>query len=89
MYNKLVRDKIQEKVEADGWSCETEILEDDKCLKMIDSKLDEYHKEQNLEELADILKVIHASARARGYFIEDLESFRVNKAKIFLKKVIE
>ena len=37
---------------------------------MIDAKLDEelaeYHKEQNVEELADLLEVIYAAAKARG-----------------------
>lgn len=101
MYNKLIRDKIPEIIEADGKSCETEILEDDEYLKMIDAKLDEelaeYHKEQNLEELADLLEVLYAATKARGYSIEELECMRAKKAeknggfkdKIFLKKVIE
>lgn len=101
MYNKLIRDKIPEIIEADGKSCETEILEDDEYLKMIDAKLDEelaeYHKEQNLEELADLLEVLYAATKARGYSIEELEYMRAKKAeknggfkdKIFLKKVIE
>ena len=37
---------------------------------MIDAKLDEelaeYHKDQNIEELADLLEVIYAAAIARG-----------------------
>ena len=57
VYNKLVRDKIPEIIEADGKSCKTKILSDEEYLKMIDAKLDEelaeYHKDQNIEELAD------------------------------------
>ena len=79
VYNKLVRDKIPEIIEADGKICKIEILSDAKYLEMIDAKLDEelaeYHKDQNLEELADLLEVIHAAAIARGYSIEELEAF--------------
>ena len=69
-YNKLVRDRIPEIIESSGKSCTTEILADDAFLRMIDAKLDEelaeYHKDQNSEELADLLEVIHAATLARG-----------------------
>ena len=71
IYNKLVRDKIPEMIEASGKTCETEILSDEEYLQMIDKKLDEelaeYHQEQNIEELADLLEVLYATAKARGY----------------------
>ena len=41
IYNKLVRDKIPEIIEADGKTCKTEILSDEEYLKMLDAKLDE------------------------------------------------
>ena len=100
-YNKLVRDRIPEIIEASGKTCKTEILSDDEYLKMIDAKLDEeldeYHKDQNLEELADLIEVIHAAAKARGYTLEELEQVRAEKAakrgnfekKILLKEVQE
>ena len=101
VYNKLVRDKIPEIIESDGKTCEIEILSDGKYLEMIDAKLDEelaeYHKDQNLEELADLLEVIQAAAVARGYSVEELEALRAKKAekrgsfheRILLKKVVE
>lgn len=70
-------------------------------LRMIDVKLDEelaeYHKDQNIEELADLLEVIRAAVIARGYTIEDLEQVRAEKAakrggfekRILLKEVYE
>ena len=100
-YNKLVRDKIPEIIEASGATCVAEILSDEEYLKMIDTKLDEelaeYHKDQNLEELADLLEVIYAAVVARGYAISDLENLREEKAasrggfqkKILLKEVRE
>ena len=52
VYNKLVRDRIPEIIEADGKKCKIENLSDDDYLEMIDAKLDEelaeYHKEQNI-----------------------------------------
>lgn len=100
-YNKLVRDKIPEIIEADGKTCKTEILSDEAYLRMVDAKLDEelaeYHKEQNIEELADLLEVLYAAALARGYTLEELENVRASKVekrgafmeKILLKEVTE
>lgn len=100
-YNKLVRDGIPEIIEASGKKSSIEILSDDDYLKMIDQKLDEelseYHQDQNIEELADLMEVIRAAAVARGYSIEELERVRAEKAakrggfekKILLKEVIE
>lgn len=100
-YNKLVRDRIPDIIEASGKSCVTEILSDEAYLRMVDAKLDEelaeYHSDQNIEELADLLEVIYAAAMARGYTLEQLESVRAAKAekrgafanKILLKEVIE
>lgn len=101
IYNKLVRDRIPEIIEKSGNECFIEILSDDEYLKMLDLKLDEelaeYHKDQNIEELADLLEVIYAAAKARGFTKAELEAVRAKKAesrggfdkKILLKKAIE
>lgn len=101
VYNKLVRDKIPAIIEQSGKTCETEILSDEAYLQMLDKKLDEelaeYHKDQNIEELADLLEVLFAAAKARGYSIEELYQVRDEKRKarggfeekILLKSVIE
>lgn len=85
IYNKLVRDKIPEIIEQSGKTCEIAILADKEYLQMLDKKLDEelaeYHQEQNIEELADLLEVLYAIAKARGYSIEELEHVRVEKQK--------
>lgn len=100
-YNKLIRDRIPAIIEASGRNCVTEILSDEDYLRMLDAKLDEelaeYHKDQNIEELADLMEVIYAAAIARGYTLEQLEQVRTEKAaerggfmkKILLKEVIE
>ena len=101
LYNKLVRDRIPEIIESTGKRCTTEILSAEDYLRMIDAKLDEelaeYHEDQNIEELADLLEVIRAAAIARGYTIEDLERVCAEKAakrggfekRILLKEVYE
>ena len=94
-YNKLVRDRIPEIIEQSGKSCTTAVLSDEEYLKMIDAKLDEelteYHKDQNIEELADLMEVIYAATKARGYSLEELEQVRVAKAEkrgAFDKKIL-
>lgn len=98
---KLVRDRIPEIIESSGKTCTVEILSYEDYLRMVDAKLDEelaeYHKDQNIEELADLLEVIYAAAKARGYSLEQLETVRAEKAakrgsfdqKILLLEVIE
>lgn len=100
-YNKLVRDRIPEIIKSSGKSCTTEILSAEDYLRMLDAKLDEelaeYHKDQNIEELADLLEVIRAAAISRGYSLEDLERVRTEKAakrggfekRILLKTVVD
>lgn len=100
-YNKLVRDKIPQMIEESNKECSVRILDDEEYLRMVDAKLDEelaeYHKDQNIEELADLLEVVYAATKARGYSVEDLERIRKEKAdkrgafdnKIFLETVTE
>lgn len=95
IYNKLVRDRIPEIIESSGKTCTVETLSDEDYLRMVDAKLDEelaeYHKDQNIEELADLLEVIYAATKAHGYSIEQLETVRVEKAAkrgIFEKKLL-
>lgn len=83
VYHKLVRDQIPEIIVSSGKTCKTRILTDDEYIRMLDSKLDEelkeYHKEKNIEELADIMEVVRAYAVARGYSIDELERVRAEK----------
>lgn len=82
-YHKLVRDKIPRIIASQGKTCVVRKLTDEEYLKMVDAKLDEelaeYHKDQNLEELADLMEVIYAAADARGYSREQLEKVRLEK----------
>lgn len=85
VYNKLVRDRIPEIIERSGNECKTRVLTDAEYIKMLDEKLTEelveYRKDQNIEELADLMEVIFALAVARGYTLEELEAVRAEKAE--------
>ena len=100
-YNKLIRDRIPEVIEAAGKTCMTEILSDEQYVEMLDAKLNEelseYQESKTLEELADLLEVMRSVIRARGWTWEQLEQVRQEKAlqrggfekKLLLKEVIE
>ena len=68
-YNKLVRDRIPEIIQDSGKTCEIEVLDDKTYLEMLDEKLteelNEYCESHNIEELADLLEVVYATAKAR------------------------
>ena len=76
VYNKLVRDRIPEIIAASGKICTTEILSEDAYLEKLDEKLNEelaeYQQSKSLQELADLLEVMEAVVKARGYNWEDL-----------------
>ncbi|WP_175639281.1 nucleoside triphosphate pyrophosphohydrolase [Metabacillus schmidteae] len=86
-YNKLVRDKIPEIIEASGKEFRTKQLNEDEYIKELRTKLDEeiieYQEantdEQALEELADVLEIIHSLAVVHGSNFEAVEEIR--KAK--------
>ena len=99
IYDKLVRDRIPEIIEADGKTCTTRILSDDEYIACLEEKLNEevaeYQADHNLEEMADILEVLQAICIAKGYSLEELEALRAKKVearggfhdKIYLESV--
>lgn len=101
IYHKLVRDRIPEIIEADGKTCVFETLSDEDYLYLLDQKLNEelaeYQESKSLEELADLLEVMQAVVKARGWTQGELEHIRADKAakrggfekKILLKEVLE
>lgn len=100
VYNKLVRDYIPDIIKENGACPVTEILGDNEFKAMLDKKLveevEEYLKDDNVEELADIMEVLLAILRFKN--ITTLEFGNVVKDKkdkkggferrIFLKEVI-
>ena len=77
IYNKLVRDKIPQIIETNGGKAYTRILSDEEYRQHLEAKLDEevgeYHRDQTVEELADILDVVYALAAAQGVSLAQLQ----------------
>jgi predicted house-cleaning noncanonical NTP pyrophosphatase (MazG superfamily) len=97
-YKKLVRDKIPQIIEKKGKRFSTKILNDQDYIKYLKEKsheeLDEYcaaeTNEDAVEELADLLEIIHSLAKNHGSSIEEVEAVRKEKAEKrggFKKKV--
>ncbi len=101
IYHKLVRDRIPEIIASDGKTCVCETLSDEDYLHLLDAKLteelSEYQESHSLEELADLLEVLRAVVKARGWTWEELEQVRSDKAakrggferRLLLKEVCE
>ena len=99
IYNKLVRDKIPEIIESSDKIPYTRILDNAEYITELNRKLDEecseFHKDKNVEELADIMEVVYALASAIGSSPDELDQVRREKAekrggfekKIFLERV--
>lgn len=103
IYNKLVRDLIPAIIEADNKTCETKILDDasyrQELQKKLHEELAEYLATDNdteaLEELADLLELLHALTTVHQSSPAELELIRAHKAekrggfaeKIFLVEV--
>lgn len=100
-YNKLVRDRIPEIIESSGKKCTIDTLSSEAYIQMLDAKLQEelteYQESKSMEELADLLEVMGAVVKARGYTWDQLRQIRMKKKekrggfekKILLKEVIE
>lgn len=85
MNPKLVRDNIPQIIAAQGKQCQYRVLAAGEYRRSLHDKLDEelaeFHKDENLEELADLLEVILAAACDLGYSPQELEKLRREKAE--------
>lgn len=87
VYNKLVRDNILNIIQKDGLRYESRLLKPEEHLVEIKKKLYEEVKEFDettnthdaLEEMADILELLHAALRVQNHTFEDLEQIRIAK----------
>ena len=82
-YDKLVRDKIPQIIEASGKSCDVEIVSNEVALEYLYKKLNEEVNElltdKNLDEVADVMEVLFAIANKYGYSEQDLLDKRNEK----------
>ncbi len=85
VYNKLVRDKIPRVIAEEGNQCDIEIASKEDMISLLEDKLkeevNEYLKDKNLEELADIMEVLFGLAHNLGYSEEELVEKRNCKLK--------
>ncbi|KMY55300.1 phosphoribosyl-ATP pyrophosphohydrolase [Bacillus sp. FJAT-27231] len=89
IHNKLVRDRILEIVDRSGKKYSSRILNEreyeEEVRKKMNEELAEYEAAQNdeeaLEELADLLELIHAAAAIHGADVNELEAIRQQKAE--------
>ncbi|ONI71768.1 hypothetical protein BWI15_16660 [Kribbella sp. ALI-6-A] len=86
---KLVRDRMAEIIRANGDEAVVYRADPDEYRQRLRDKLTEEVDEflnapddaDALEELADVVEVVHALARDLGYAVEDLERVRSAKAE--------
>ncbi len=82
-YNKLVRDKIIERLKLKGLNPTSHIANEEEYWKKLKEKLkeetDEFLKEYNKGELADILEVINAICEFKKIDKDELELLRKKK----------
>lgn len=89
IYNKLVRDNIPQVIDESEKEYTTRILSKEEYIveikKKMNEELEEYYEaatnEEAVEELADIIELIHAAAQLHGATIGQLEEVRRAKAE--------
>ncbi|MDR5659250.1 nucleoside triphosphate pyrophosphohydrolase [Serpentinicella sp. ANB-PHB4] len=83
IYNKLVRDRIPEIIQNHKKTCETTQVAGQELQSLLNQKLqeevEEFLQSGDLEELADILEVIHGILQYRGTTFKELEVIRLKK----------
>ena len=101
-YNKLVRDKIPENIEKDiEKTCKYRVLNDEEYLLELNKKVieeaNEFIENNSIEELGDLLEVLNAIMKVKGYKMDDVNTIMKEKEekrgafnnKIFLEYVDE
>lgn len=88
VYHKLVRDLIPDIIQRNGKTCRTRMLDAQDYQEALEAKFveewDEYRSAGTagaaLEELADVLEVMHGLLQLHGYTWDELEQRRQAKA---------
>lgn len=84
-YNKLIRDKIPEIIKNKGKVPITHIINNEEYWQKLKEKfqeeVDEFLKDENDEELADVLEIIYAICDYKKIDKKELEQIRKKKAK--------
>lgn len=84
-YDKLVRDRIPEIIEAHGQGCEVRVLGEEEYAQRLDEKLAEelaeYQESGDVEELVDLVELVRAIVAQRGMNWDEFEQMRQHKHK--------
>jgi predicted house-cleaning noncanonical NTP pyrophosphatase (MazG superfamily) len=82
-YNKLVRDRIPEIIQAEGRECATEVLSEQEYVQSLLEKLVEEaeevrtaSQEKRATELADLLEVFDALLQAQNLSLETVKTIQ-------------
>jgi predicted house-cleaning noncanonical NTP pyrophosphatase (MazG superfamily) len=85
IYHKLVRDKIPEHILKKGGTPITHIADEAEYWQKLKEKLTEevaeFQKDENVEELADILEVIGAIVKYKNFSPAELSEVKKKKAE--------
>ena len=83
VYNKLVRDNIPDIIRKNGETPHIFILDNDKYLQELKTKLieetNEFMESEELMELADILEVVEYLAKAKGSNLDEVLKLKEKK----------
>lgn len=83
-YNKLVRDKIPEYIRKKGGNPITHIADDAEYWQKLKDKLleelEEFKKDEDIEEFADLLEVIDTVAEYKKFDRNEIEMIKNKKA---------
>jgi len=84
-YNKLVRDKIPEVIKENGSNPVIHIANEEEYWEKLKEKLseevDEFLKENNEEEISDILEVIDAICKFKKFDKKKIDEIKKQKAE--------
>ena len=87
--NKLVRDKVPSLVTKDGGSYTLQLLSPlehqteitKKLMEEVQELSEAKSKEHAIEELVDIVELVHAALKLHDVTVEDFEAMRIRKKK--------
>lgn len=84
-YNKLVRDNIPKIIKEKGGTVMTHIADDaeywQKLKEKLQEEVDEFIQDENIGEIADMLEVLDAICRYKGFAKDEVEQVKTKKAQ--------